>query len=134
MPLTMEDRITITDLINSHGHLTDRGDFDGLATLFTEDVVYDVSALGGGTLVGLAAVREAGLVLADANPVAHHVTNIVLRKTADDTVQALSKGFGVMADGSTGSVTYEDTVERTAAGWRITHRIVRARRTPLHQD
>ncbi|MCA2215321.1 nuclear transport factor 2 family protein [Wangella sp. NEAU-J3] len=130
----MEDRITITDLINSHGHLTDRGDFDGLATLFTEDVVYDVSALGGGTLVGLAAVREAGLVLADANPVAHHVTNIVLRKTADDTVQALSKGFGVMADGSTGSVTYEDTVERTAAGWRITHRIVRARRTPLHQD
>lgn len=133
-PITMDDRITITDLINSHGHLTDRGDFDGLATLFTEDVVYDVSALGGGKLVGLAAVREAGLALADANPVAHHVTNIVLRETADGTVMALSKGLGVMADGSTGSVTYEDTVERMAAGWRITQRIVRARRTPLHQD
>ncbi|WP_243710060.1 nuclear transport factor 2 family protein [Micromonospora sp. KC213] len=130
----MDDRIAITDLINSHGHLTDRGDFDGLATLFAEDVVYDVSALGGGKLIGLAAVREAGLALADANPVAHHVTNIVLRETADGTVNALSKGFGVMADGSTGSVAYEDTVERTAAGWRITHRIVRARRTPLHQD
>jgi hypothetical protein len=37
-----------------------------------------------------------------------------------------------MADGSAGSVTYEDTLERTAAGWRITHRIVRGRRTPLH--
>ncbi|TDC44066.1 nuclear transport factor 2 family protein [Micromonospora sp. KC213] len=134
MPITMDDRIAITDLINSHGHLTDRGDFDGLATLFAEDVVYDVSALGGGKLIGLAAVREAGLALADANPVAHHVTNIVLRETADGTVNALSKGFGVMADGSTGSVAYEDTVERTAAGWRITHRIVRARRTPLHQD
>ncbi|MEU4475306.1 nuclear transport factor 2 family protein [Micromonospora sp. NPDC023888] len=134
MPMTMDDRITITDLINSHGHLTDRGDFDGLATLFTEDVVYDVSALGGGTFVGLAAAREAALALPDANPVAHHVTNIVLRETADGTVNALSKGFGVMADGSTGSVTYEDTVERTAAGWRITHRIVRARRTPLRQD
>ncbi|MET8277778.1 nuclear transport factor 2 family protein [Micromonospora sp. NPDC005174] len=133
-PITTDDRITITDLINSHGHLTDRGDFDGLSTLFTEDVVYDVSALGGGKLVGLAAVREAGLALADANPVAHHVTNIVLRETADGTVKALSKGLGVMADGSTGSVTYEDTVERTAAGWRITQRIVRARRTPLHQD
>ncbi|WP_243706005.1 nuclear transport factor 2 family protein [Micromonospora sp. KC721] len=130
----MDDRIAITDLINSHGHLTDRGDFDGLATLFAEDVVYDVSALGGGKLIGLAAVREAGLALADANPVAHHVTNIVLRETADGTVNALSKGLGVMADGSTGSVAYEDTVERTAAGWRITHRIVRARRTPLHQD
>ncbi|MFG1918676.1 nuclear transport factor 2 family protein [Micromonospora sp. NPDC048898] len=134
MPITMDDRITITDLINSHGHLTDRGDFDGLAALFTDDVVYDVSALGGGTLIGLAAAREAGLALGDANPVAHHVTNIVLRETADGTVNALSKGFGVMADGSTGSVTYEDTVERTAAGWRITHRIVRARRRPLQQD
>jgi hypothetical protein len=130
--MTVDDRIAITDLINSHGHLTDRGDFDGLATLFTEDAVYDVSALGGGRLVGLAAVRDAGRALADANPVAHHVTNIVLRETTDGIVHALSKGFGVMVDGSTGSVTYEDTVERTAAGWRITHRIARPRRTPLH--
>jgi hypothetical protein len=129
--MTIDDRIAIADLINSHGHLTDRGDFDGLATLFTEGVVYDVSALGGGKLVGLAAVREAGLTLADANPVAHHVTNIVLGETTDGIVHALSKGFGVMADGSTGSVTYEDTIERTTVGWRITHRIVRPRRTPL---
>lgn len=131
MAMTTDDRIAIADLINSHGHLTDRGDFDGLATLFMDDVVYDVSALGGGKLVGLSAIREAGMALADANPVAHHVTNIVLRETADGIVQALSKGLGVMADGSTGSVTYEDTVERTAAGWRIAHRIVRPRRVPL---
>ena len=131
MAMTMDDRIAIMDLINSHGHLTDRGDFDGLATLFAEDVVYDVSALGGAELVGLVAVREAGLALADANPVAHHVTNIVLRETADGIVHALSKGLGVMTDGSTGSVTYHDTVERLAAGWRITHRIVRPRRVPL---
>lgn len=93
--------------------------------------MYDVSALGGGRLVGLATIREAALTLGDANPVAHHVTNIVLRETADGRVHAVSKGLGVMADGSTGSVTYEDTVERTPAGWRITHRVVRPRRTPL---
>jgi ketosteroid isomerase-like protein len=131
LALTMDDRITIEDLINMHGHLVDRGDLDGLASLFTDQVVYDVSALGGGTLVGLATIREAAEALADANPVAHHVTNIVLREQADGVVHALSKGLGLMADGSTGSVTYEDTVERTAAGWRITHRIVRPRRTPL---
>lgn len=131
MAMTADDRIAITDLINQHGHMTDRGDFDGLATLFTENVVYDVSALGGDELVGLATVREVGLALADANPIAHHVTNIVLRETADGVVHALSKGLGIMADGSIGSVTYEDNVERTAAGWRITHRIVRPRRTPL---
>jgi len=129
--LTTDDRIAITDLINQHGHLSDRGDFDGLADLFTVDVTYDVSALGGAALAGLSAVREAALARADANPVAHHVTNIVVREMADGSVHALSKGLGIMADGSANSVTYEDTIERTAAGWRITHRVVRPRRTPL---
>ena len=140
MTITMDDRIAITDLINEHGHLTDRGDFDGLAALFTEDVVYDVSALGGGEsalgggeLAGLAAAREAALALGDANPVAHHVTNIVLHEAPDGVVHARSKGLGVLADGRTGSVTYEDTVQRTPAGWRITHRIIRPRRTPLRE-
>ncbi|HTJ32372.1 MAG TPA: nuclear transport factor 2 family protein [Dactylosporangium sp.] len=131
MALNMDDRIAITDLINEHGHLTDRGDYDGLASLFTEDVVYDVSAFGGGVLAGLAAIRDAALALGDANPVAHHVTNIVLRETADGIVHAHSKGLGIMADGSAGSVTYEDTIERTPAGWRITHRVVHPRRKPL---
>ncbi|MEV0136122.1 nuclear transport factor 2 family protein [Dactylosporangium sp. NPDC050688] len=131
MAITADDRNTITDLINLHGHLTDRGDFAGLTALFTEDVVYDVSALGGAPLAGLAGAREAALALGDRNPVAHHVTNIVLRETPDGAVHALSKGLGVMTDGSINSVTYEDTVKRTPAGWRITHRTVRPRRAPL---
>jgi hypothetical protein len=131
MALTAQDRTVITDLINRHGHLTDRGDFDGLRELFTDDVSYDVSALGGGVLAGPAGIRAAALALGDANPVAHHVTNIVLGEEADGSVRVLSKGLGVMADGSVGSVTYEDTVVRGPAGWRITHRVVRPRRTPL---
>ena len=125
MTLTIEDRIAITDLINLHGHLTDRGDFAGLAAVFTEDVPYDVTALGGGVLPGLAAIRAAAEALGDANPVAHHVTNIVLTEVADGAVHALSKGFGVLRDGTVGSVTYEDTVTRLPVGWRITHRVVR---------
>ncbi|WP_227983294.1 nuclear transport factor 2 family protein [Nocardia spumae] len=129
--LTVEDRFAITDLINLHGHLTDNGDLDGWPALFDDGIVYDVSALGGGVLVGLEACRDAALALGENNPVAHHVTNIVLNEVADGTVRALSKGLGVMTDGSTGSVTYEDTITRTADGWKITHRIVRPRRTPL---
>src|ERR1044072_6743767 len=117
--MTLDDRLAITDLINEHGHLMDRGDFDGLAALFTEDVVYDVSALGGGERIGLPAIRDAGLTLGDGNPVAHHVTNIVLRELSEGVVQAHSKGLGVLTNGSTGSVTYEDTIEQTPAGWRI---------------
>ena len=83
MALRAEDRFAIEDLLNLHGHLVDRGDFAGLAGLFAEDVVYDVSAYGGAALHGLAAVREAAVALGESNPVAHHVTNIVLAEEAD---------------------------------------------------
>jgi hypothetical protein len=39
-----------------------------------------------------------------------------------DRASAVSKGIGIMADGSCGSVTYDDTPQRGPAGWRITHR------------
>jgi hypothetical protein len=131
MTLTAEDRTAITDLINRHGHLTDAGDFDRMPELFTPDVVYDVTDLGGGVIRGLAALREAALALGAGNPVAHHVTNIVLTPAAGGEARARSKGLGVMADGTVGSVTYEDTLVRTGDGWRIRHRAVRARRAPL---
>ncbi|WP_328997291.1 nuclear transport factor 2 family protein [Kribbella sp. NBC_00709] len=124
-----DDRIAITDLINQHGHLVDASErFD---ELFTADVQYDVTDLGGGVITGATALWEAGLALGDNNPVAHHVTNVVLTEVGPDEVAAKSKGLGVMADGSCGSVTYEDTVVRTAEGWRISHRRVLARRRPL---
>ena len=129
--LTIEDRFTIADVINLHGHLTDRGDFSNMPTLFSEDVTYDVSALGGAVLVGLSTAREAALALGEANPLAHHVTNIVLEEVTDGTVRALSKYLGVMTDGSVGSGTYEDTIKKHDDGWRITHRVIRPRRVPL---
>jgi hypothetical protein len=110
-----DDRVAITDLISLHGHLVD-----------------DVSDLGGGVIEGLAALQEAALALGDRNPVGHHVTNTVLTQLSPTEVRALSKGIGIMADGTCGSVTYEDTVNRTPVGWRITHhRKILARRAPL---
>jgi 3-phenylpropionate/cinnamic acid dioxygenase small subunit len=129
--LTAEDRFAIADVINLHGHLTDRGDFDGMPALFAEDVTYDVSALGGGVLRGLGDARAAAEALGDANPLAHHVTNTVLTEGPDGTVRALSKYLGVLTDGTVGSGTYEDTLTRRDDGWRITHRVIRPRRVPL---
>lgn len=131
MTLTADDRAAITDLINRHGHLVDSGELHRMHELFTADAVYDVTDLGGGVLTGLAAMRDAALALGGANPVAHHVTNVVLTTTANDVVHALSKGIGISVDGAVGSVTYADTIVRDADGWRISHRIVRARRVPL---
>ncbi|MFI7454204.1 nuclear transport factor 2 family protein [Nonomuraea sp. NPDC049714] len=131
MTLTAEDRTAIIELISLHGHLVDGGELDRMDELFTADIRYDVTDLGGGIILGLAALREAALALGEANPVGHHVTNIVLRELADGTVRGLSKGIGVHADGTCASVTYEDVVARGDGGWRITHRKVVRRRVPL---
>lgn len=131
MSLALADHLAITELVSSHGHLVDDGSLDRLEELFTSDVVYDLTDFGQGPLSGVAAVREAALALGAANPVAHHVTNVVVSVSADGRVRVRSKGLGVKADGSCGSVSYDDTVVRTADGWRISHRKVSPRRTPL---
>ena len=126
-----EDREAITRLINRHGYLIDTGRLDGLHEIFTADVVYDVSDFGGGEISGLEAMREWVLALGDRNPVAHHVTNIVLDEITDGVVHGLSKGIGIAGDGTARSVTFDDHLERSEAGWRITRRAVKARRSPL---
>ncbi|NGO68208.1 nuclear transport factor 2 family protein [Streptomyces boncukensis] len=130
MSLTREDRSDIAELVSLHGHLVDDGRLDRLEELFTPDVVYDLSDFGREPLSGVAAVREAAAAMGAAGPVAHHVTNIVVTPSADGRARVRSKGLGVRADGTCGSVTYDDTAVRTADGWRISHRTVTRRGAP----
>ena len=131
MTFTAEDRTAITDLIALHGHLCDDGDLEGLRELFTADVVYDVSDVGGEPIHGVDALIQAGIELGEGNPVGHHVTNIVLTGITDDRVTARSKGIAITATGGCASVTYDDTIVRTDNGWRINRRVVELRRVPL---
>ncbi|GAB2514345.1 nuclear transport factor 2 family protein [Nocardia heshunensis] len=131
MSISTADRLEIHELLALHGHLSDGGDFDRFAEVFTDDVVYDLSAYGAGIVTGRDALRDMALQLGDNNPLAHHVTNIVVSPTGADTARAVSKGLAVNLDGTTGSVTYDDSVIRTPAGWRIDERRVIPRRKPL---
>lgn len=131
MALSVEDRLAVHELIALHGHLMDSGAFDRLGELFCADVVYDVAAFGAGVLYGYEAIEEAALALGDRNPVGHHVTNVYVTEDADGTVRARSKGIGVYADGTAGSVVYDDIVRKEPAGWRIAFRAVTPRRSPL---
>jgi hypothetical protein len=131
MALSVADRLEIMEIIALHGQFTDSGELDRWDEVFTSDITYDVSDVGFGVIEGLPALREVGLRLGAGNPVGHHVTNIVLEDLGEDRVRARSKGIAVMADGSCGSATYEDTVVRTSDGWRISRRVILARRLPL---
>ena len=110
----------------------DAGDFDRLDDLFTSDFVYDLEALGYGTLEGARSLTDASRALGDDNPLGHHVTNVMVTAVDDDEAVVLSKGIGVLATGSSGTVVYEDRVRRTPTGWRIARRTVLPRRRPLH--
>lgn len=134
MTLGPDDRAEITELLARHGHLFDDGEFDRLDLLFTASVRYDVTAFGGGVLQGIEAIRAATLALGDRNPVGHHVTNVVLTEQPDGSVRARSKGIGIYADGTAGSVTYEDEIVRTGDGWRIDARTVAPRRARHQQS
>jgi SnoaL-like domain len=131
MRLTQEDRAAITELISLHGHLVDSGELDRLDELFTDDITYDLSDFGLGSLEGMPAIRDAALALGEANPVGHHVTNVILTEHADNEAHARSKGIAINKDGTSGSVTYEDRFTRDERGWRIRYRKVEARRAPL---
>jgi 3-phenylpropionate/cinnamic acid dioxygenase small subunit len=131
MNLTTGDRLEIHELMSLHGHLVDGGAFDRLHELFTADVVYDLRDVGGAELRGIDAIARASIALGDANPLAHHVTNVLITGIDGDIVRVVSKGIGIRADGSAGSVTYQDEVRKEAAGWRIARRRVSPRRRPL---
>ena len=129
MRLRVEDRLDITELIALHGQLVDGGELERMEEVFTDDVVHDLTDLGMGTVTGLGLFRppDPGV----EHPVGHHVTNTVLTALDDGRVLARSKGIGVRADGTAGSVVYEDVVERRPQGWRIVRRRVLVRRVPL---
>ncbi|RDI49339.1 nuclear transport factor 2 family protein [Nocardia mexicana] len=131
MAISTADRLAIHELLALHGHLSDAGDFDGMSEVFADDIVYDMTEYGAGLVRGRDALRDLALELGDGNPVGHHVTNVVITATDGDTVLVRAKGIGVTVEGTVASVTYDDIVRRTPEGWRISHRRVVPRRTPL---
>ena len=129
--LDAEDRQAISETLSWHGHIFDGGHLDRLGEIFTPDVVYDMSAVGVGTFAGIEAISSAARQLGAGNPIAHHVTNVVITSQGDGPVTARSKGLMLMADGTLESVTHLDTLRRQDGGWRISRRVISPQRTPL---
>jgi SnoaL-like domain len=121
MTLNQLDVLAIHDVINLYGHVLDEQRWSDLDQVFTQDVIFDFSALGLDVLTGIDAVRR--LMRGYTNPPrAHHATNIVVT-LEDGEPRALSKGLILLANGVTASWIYRDRLRSVAGAWRIAHRI-----------
>lgn len=114
------DELALHRLQAVYGHLMDERDWDSLGTVFSEDAVLDFEAFGLGSMNGLAEIRRdfPGM----RHPRGHHVTNIVVDLDGD-TATMRAKLLVVLDNGTAVSGEYRDTAVRTAAGWRISHRV-----------
>jgi hypothetical protein len=127
-----EDRWAITETLSSVGHVFDEGRLDEIDTVFTSDVVYDMSAVGMPVIHGIEAAREVARQLGAHGPISHHVSNVVVlgRGGVDsgaqdgDEVAVDSKGLMLMADRTLTAVVHHDVLRREAGGWRVARRLV----------
>ena len=129
--LHVEDRQAISEMLSLAGHLFDEGHLSRLDEVFTPDVTYDMSAVGAGLFESMEAIGNAALRLGQGNPVAHHVTNVVISGEADGVATAVSKVLLLHADGTLRSVTQHDTLRDAGDGWRINRRVISPQRSPL---
>ena len=129
--MDLHDRLDVAEVLARYGHVVDRGALDRLDTIFTADIVYDMSAVGLPVMQGIDALREGALRLGSQNPVAHHVTDIVISPGGGDEAGVESKGLMLTVDGALRSVTHHDVVRRTADGWRIARRMIVPQTSPL---
>ncbi len=132
--LSAEDRGAIAETLSLHGHLFDGGHLDRLGEIFAAEVVYDLTDLGLGSFEGIEAIRRAAMQLGDRNPIAHHLTNVVITQAEADEATVISKALVIRADGTLGSVNHLDTLVRKGGGWRISRRIITAQRAPVNAD
>ena len=127
------DRLELHELPGRYGDCIDGRDWEGLARIFTDDAVFDLTDLGVPLLEGLPAIQRFMDVDA-AHPLSHLMTNVYVDETPDG-VKLHSRIVAMREDRRFDSGKYHDVVVKTDAGWRITHRrFVLLRRPKAHGD
>jgi hypothetical protein len=133
--VTFEDYYEVLQVIARYGHVVDRRP-DQFDTVFTADVRFDTTPVGGRISVGIPALlfgfsgsstppSAETLAQLDRPSLSHHTTNVeVLHETADE-IAARSKYIRIAPDGVRAG-TYCDRLQRTGDGWRISARTVYA--------
>ena len=113
------DAAEITALLARYAHVIDNRAWDEADSVFADD------ARLGQPPAPRAGIDRLRAMVGDAPAThGHNTTDVVLDQHADGTVRAWCKFFIVRGDGTVGSGDYQDTLVRTADGWRILTRDV----------
>lgn len=112
------DASEIIELLARYAHVVDNRDWSRATTVFRADVRLGSPVISSGlesfrALVGSAPATHG-----------HNSTDVILDARPDGTVRAWSKFYIVRSDGTVGSGDYQDTLVKTADGWRIAERNV----------
>jgi ketosteroid isomerase-like protein len=128
--LTVEDRLDIAELIARFAHCSDYGDWDGLASLYRDDVVTEMDGQTiryTGIAEQVAHARESDAQAQGKNR--HYNFNLMI-ETDGDTIKAryafmnVNAGRAPMSAKIVVTGRMSDTVVKTPQGWKIAHRHV----------
>jgi len=124
--MEVTDRIELHELPGRYGDAIDDRDWARLASIFTDDAVFDLTDLGGPRLNGLAEIQRYMDEEAE-HPRTHLMTNIYVDETPDG-VRLSFRIVALLPERVVGTASYYDDVVKTADGWRVSNRVITLRR------
>ncbi len=128
MPLTVEDRLEIADLVARYNHAVDGGDGDAFAATFTDDGALDAA---GRVIEGRAALATFAKGLPGSVRVPRHIaSNLVIdgdseagRATLAAYVQMYALADDPPRQQVAASGVYDDQLVRVDGRWRFVRRV-----------
>ena len=123
MPLSVDDRLAILDLMNQYNHCADGGDGEGFADTFTEDALFEGSMSSARGREELVKVIGSG-----GGSWKHWLNSPIIEGDGDHaTARVYLVRTGVGEGGAVellASGSYHDTLVRIDGEWKFTHRKV----------
>ena len=126
--IDLADRLELHELPGRYGDAIDDRAWDRLDAIFTDDAVFDLTDLGARRCEGLADIKRFMDEEAE-HPRTHLMTNIYVDETPDATRLSF-RIVALLPERVVGTASYYDEVVKTAAGWRVKHRVITRRRRP----